>query len=192
MREQLIAALEQRACRHDGEVRRILDARLATLRQAWGRTAGEACGGANDGAAAAGPCAPSRGPLGALVEQLTSAAAARGEAPATVEMAAAVSVFSAPLALDAVQKIWSGVRSESQLRQSLAQVPANAGPLNSGALVHRSLALMHALSPGYLRQFLAYVDDLSWLEQLGGGSLAAQDTPRPAGPRKRARAKPRG
>ena len=60
------------------------------------------------------------------------------------------------------------------MRQSLEQVPGNAGPLNSSSLVHRSLSLMRELSPGYLQQFLSYVDALSWMEQMNGGSASAK------------------
>ena len=95
-------------------------------------------------------------------------------------------------ALDEFRKIWSEVRTDSQVRQSLEQVPANAGPLNSGSLVHRSLTLMRELSPGYLQQFLAYVDTLSWMEQMrDGGALAAKEEPRSVSARKRVRGKPR-
>jgi hypothetical protein len=48
---------------------------------------------------------------------------------------------------------------------------------------------MRELSPGYLRAFLAYVDDLAWLEQMGNpGSEAGSVATR----KKRARRKPRG
>ena len=51
---------------------------------------------------------------------------------------------------------------------------------------------MHALSPGYLRQFLAYVDGLSWLARMNpGGAPVANDAPQPAAAKKRARGKPR-
>ena len=86
---------------------------------------------------------------------------------------------------------WSRLSSERQLRQSLAQVPGNAGPLNSSSLVHRSLSLMRELSPGYLQQFLSYVDALSWMEQLNGGSALAKDAPRGGGARKSVRARTR-
>ncbi len=60
----------------------------------------------------------------------------------------------------------------------LDHVPANAGPLNSSSLVHRSLALMREVSPGYLRHFLSYVDALAWPGQLGGdGAVPGNDTP---------------
>lgn len=46
---------------------------------------------------------------------------------------------------------------------------------------------MRETSPGYLRAFLVYVDDLAWLEQL---STAGKATPMTA-PKKRAARKPR-
>jgi hypothetical protein len=94
--------------------------------------------------------------------------------------------------LDYFREIWSRLSTEKQFRQSLAQVPGNAGPLNSSSLVHRSLSLMRELSPGYLQQFLSYVDALSWMEQMnGGGALADKDAPRSGSARKSARGKPR-
>jgi Protein of unknown function (DUF2894) len=96
-------------------------------------------------------------------------------------------------ALGEFRKIWSELRTDSQVRQSLEQVPTDAGPLNSGSLVHRSLTLMRELSPGYLQQFLSYVDTLSWMEQMNdGGALMTKEGPRTGSARKRARAKPRG
>jgi hypothetical protein len=80
--------------------------------------------------------------------------------------------------LDDFREMWSKISTERQLRQSLAQVPGNAGPLNSSSLVHRSLSLMHELSPGYLRQFLSYVDALSWMEQMAGSIPAGKHAPR--------------
>lgn len=59
--------------------------------------------------------------------------------------------------------------------------------------MHRALALMRTLSPGYLLQFLAYVDALSWLQQLhdDSGALAAQHATSAAIGKKPARGKPR-
>ena len=76
-------------------------------------------------------------------------------------------------ALDYFREVWSKVRTEKQMRQSLEQVPGNAGPLNSSSLVHRALSLMREVSPGYLKQFLSYVDALSWMEQMNGGDAPA-------------------
>jgi hypothetical protein len=73
------------------------------------------------------------------------------------------------------------------LRDSLAQVPRNAGPLNSSSLVHRALSLMREVSPGYFQQFLAYADALSWMEAMNGpGVIVAKDV---AGAKKSGRKK---
>lgn len=96
-----------------------------------------------------------RGPLGRLVDEFAGGPAA--------------SAYPELPALEDFRKIWAGLRAESQLRQTLDYVPRNAGPLNSNALVHRSIELMRELSPGYLRQFLSYVDDLAWIERVAAG-----------------------
>src|SRR5262249_2931114 len=101
-----------------------------------------------------------RGPLGELVDLLDGG------------VAGPASTYPELPAVGEFQKIWSRIRTESQLRQSLEQTPENAGPLNSSALVHRSMALMRDASPGYLRHFLSYIDDLSWMERLGDGKAA--------------------
>jgi hypothetical protein len=56
-------------------------------------------------------------------------------------------------------------------------------------LVHRSIMLMRSLSPDYLAHFLAYVDDLSWLEQLAGSTPSTPATTRSGSVKKRARSK---
>jgi hypothetical protein len=84
------------------------------------------------------------------------------------------------------------VRTGQQLRVAEVLVPQNAGPLNSSSLVHRALSLMRELSPGYLQQFLAYADALSWLEQLNaGGTPPAKEPPRAPGAKKSTRGKAR-
>ena len=99
----------------------------------------------------------------------------------------------APLpALEASRRTWAQLRTGSQLRQSLAAVDEQAGPLNSGRLVHRALVLMQDCSPGYLQQFVAYADILSSLESLCAARLpeprtAAAAAGRPARPRSRKR-----
>lgn len=67
---------------------------------------------------------------------------------------------------------WDHRRTIDQLRQAVARTPAHAGPLNSHALVLRSLERMGELSPDYLRRFLAQVETLHWLQR------AAQQYPR--------------
>jgi len=49
----------------------------------------------------------------------------------------------------------------------LAKVPDNAGPLNTQRLMHQALSLMGDASPAYLQHFMAHVDALLALEQLG-------------------------
>jgi Protein of unknown function (DUF2894) len=119
---------------------------------------------------------PDRGPLGRLADDIVARSSSYPELTT----------------LDQFQKLWSRMRTESQLRQSLEHAPENAGPLNSSALVHRSIALMRDVSPGYLQHFVSYVDDLSSLEQLGHGAAAvARDVPQAATIGKRPRAKAR-
>ncbi|WP_063551165.1 DUF2894 domain-containing protein [Burkholderia territorii] len=160
-------ALEKRAAALDGDARALLDARLETLLEGFAQIVSRAgeTEGASETARAIVP-APARSLLGGLVEQLARDAQAdrRGIDPELI---------------DYFRTMWSKVRTEQQYRQSLDQVPRNAGPLNSNSLVHRSLATMRELSPEYLQQFLSYVDALAWLEDLaGGGAQPEKDAPR--------------
>jgi hypothetical protein len=68
-------------------------------------------------------------------------------------------------ALDEVRNTWARLDAEQRLEQALAQVPANAGPLNSYQLVLRTLILMRDVSPEYLQRFMTHVDALLWLER---------------------------
>jgi len=160
-------ALEKRAAAFDGDARALLDARLATLLEGFAQIvarAGEAAAASETAQASAQ--APARGALGGLVEQLARDAQAdrRGVDPELI---------------DYFRTMWSKVRTEQQYRQSLDQVPRNAGPLNSNSLVHRSLATMRELSPEYLQQFMSYIDALAWLEDLaGGGAQPEKEAPR--------------
>ncbi|SAL34337.1 DUF2894 domain-containing protein [Caballeronia humi] len=168
-----IDALERRAAGHVGEARRILDERLAGLLEAYADDLDK-----ND-CAASPPIETTRGPLAELVDYIAS------------NVSDDASTYPELEALDHFRETWSRVSTARQLRQSLAQVPGNAGPLNSSSLVHRSLSLMRELSPGYLQQFLSYVDALSWMEQLNGGVPAAKDAPRAGSARKSGRTKAR-
>ncbi|KRE88324.1 hypothetical protein ASG87_06820 [Frateuria sp. Soil773] len=191
VRFHFIDALERRAAGHDGAARKLLDARLAGLLETYAADLERT--GAVDGRARgeAAPGVPARGALGDLVDYIARQAArdgTRAEAGPTLRRASP----TGPEALGELRKTWSELRTGSQLRKSLEQVPANAGPLNSGSLVHRSLTLMRELSPGYLQQFMAYVDALSWMEQVGGNAPAAvHDGGQPASARKRTRSRPR-
>ncbi|WP_242538875.1 DUF2894 domain-containing protein [Trinickia acidisoli] len=217
-RFRFIDALARRAADREGDVRRLLDERLAGLIADYSseiqRVEADAAvdvAATNDDPARGTPAAagsmptqnaPRRGALAELVDLLASRATASTEREASV----ARDVLH-PHRRDGSQDLpvlayfretWSRFSTEKQLRQSLEQVPDNAGPLNSNSLVHRSLSLMQALSPGYLQHFLSYVEALSWMEQLAGpvvGASAAAapiaEAPRASGTKKRARGKAR-
>lgn len=63
------------------------------------------------------------------------------------------------------REAWDAQRALEKLDLALAQRPAQAGPLNSHALVLQSLELMRAASPRYLRQFVLHVETLQWLAE---------------------------
>lgn len=63
------------------------------------------------------------------------------------------------------RETWAHMAAETQVARAASRAPDNAGPLNSHMLVLRSLALMQAASPHYLRRFLSHVDTLLWLER---------------------------
>ncbi|WP_176046190.1 DUF2894 domain-containing protein [Burkholderia sp. BCC1644] len=172
-----IDALERRAAALGGDARALLDARLATLIEGYADVVARAeqAPVMDDAVRVASP----RGTLSALVDRLARDAQAdrRGLDPELV---------------DYFRTMWSKVRTEQQYRQSLDQVPRNAGPLNSNSLVHRSLATMRELSPEYLQQFLSYVDALAWLEDLaGGGAQPEKEAPRAKTVKKATRSKSR-
>ncbi|WP_175965731.1 DUF2894 domain-containing protein [Burkholderia sp. BCC0322] len=183
-----IDALERRAAALEGDARALLDARLATLLEGFA----EVVARADETAAASGAAdAPARGALAELVERL-----ARGALAELVERLARDAQADRrgldPELVDYFRSLWSKVRTEQQYRQSLDQVPRNAGPLNSNSLVHRSLATMRELSPAYLQQFLSYVDALAWLEDLaGGGAQPEKEAPRAKAVKKVARSRSR-
>jgi len=184
-----IDALHRRAAAHDGEVRQLLDARLAALIEAHADDLNKLADAQARGLEAANQ--PERCGVGELAEYIAQHAA-RGEVEAVADEAPAGASFPELGVLEDFKQIWSKVRVESQLRETLQPAPVDAGPLNSGRLVHRSLTLMRELSPGYLQQFLSYVDALTWMQRMNGDAVMEFDeTPRPGGAAKRTREKPR-
>ncbi|WP_114238233.1 DUF2894 domain-containing protein [Dyella sp. C9] len=179
LRFLLIEALLRRAGHHHGEARQRLAHRLQTLLDAYAHDL------ARRDAAVVGTVSEvrsRRGALGALADGIPERDSGTG-------------VSSTPYPelalLDEFRHRWTRLRGASQLRQSLQQAPTNAGPLNSSALVHRSIALMRELSPGYLQYFLSYIDNLSSLDQLGGESFVPRETAPAAPPRKRSKSRAR-
>ena len=192
IRFHFIEALDRRAAGHSGEARRLLDERLAKLIEAYAIDLERAESKADDTDAKASSGDPARGTLAGLIDYIANHATADGDGLTAGSATPRPSSYPELEALDYFRETWSKVRSEKQLRQSLKKAPGNAGPLNSSSLVHRSLSLMRELSPGYLQQFLSYVDALSWMEQMNGGSaLPAKDAPRAAGAKKNTRGKSR-
>jgi hypothetical protein len=177
VRFRFIEAMTRRAADHEGEPRRVLDERIAVLCDAYERDL-------------------ARHRLDARIERGASQFAALLD-----DMRERASTRLAPDALlDDLRAVWSRVSAEKRVRESLAQVPKNAGPLNSSNLVHRSLSLMREVSPEYLEHFLGYLDSIAWMEEMVFASSApAKDAPRNAnagantsvGAKKGARAKTR-
>lgn len=161
-------ALARRMHAQQGGVRDLLEARLAALAAA--RAAVDPPVHAPPHTHAR-PRGRSPGPLAPLLAQLNARAIARQDAPAAATTAHV---------LDEMRALTTRARLESQVREALGQAPANAGPLNSASLVHRSLQLMHAQSPGYLAAFTAYVDELARLATLGLATARADEVPAPA------------
>lgn len=62
------------------------------------------------------------------------------------------------------RQAWERSRMLDQVQQAVARKPANAGPLNSHALVLKTLDLLRDLSPEYLARFVEQVETLQWLE----------------------------
>lgn len=186
VRFQMMDALERRAANHQGEARRLLDSKLSTLIDTYAGDLEKAASGSAGSAQAA-----DRSALVELLDHIALSAATRNQVLAAHNVTPPSSNYPTLETLAEFKKIWSAVRAGSQLRQSLEQVPENAGPLNSGALVHRSIGLMRELSPGYLQQFLSYIDALSWVEQINGSMSPTSEAPRAASTRKRSKAKSR-
>lgn len=169
VRHRVLEAMARRVDRQQGEARRQLMARVEALMSERPVQAGPAVAvvpmPARDDAQVG---------LSQLVALLNRHAGDTAATPARM---------AAPQPLKSVvtfQGTWSRLRVEQRLRQALAQVPAQAGPLHSARIVSRALETLHELSPAYLDAFMAHVDALQWMEQAsGGGDL----TPRAARPR---------
>ena len=197
VRFHFLEALARRVAVCEGASRAVLDGRLARLLAEYGealanaRAAEEGAGRREDGGRDAGlsqaaapvdgrvarprpasqrrEAAPRRGPLAGLVEQLARPAApSAGEGPVRASLPPGPDHAPDLQSLGYFRDTWSRLSAERRVTQSLADVPENAGPLNSRRLVHRALVSMRELSPDYLHRFVAYVDALLWLEGVNG------------------------
>jgi len=177
-RFDILQALAARMATQQGEARRLLEARVAGLMRAYAEAMAQ------------------RPPVAPATKHATVPASGLRELVAALQLRAGPGPGHdtprvAPAMLTEARETWAQVRTDSQLRASLHDLPADAGPLNSGMLVHRALHLMRATSPGYLQHFIAYADTLSSLEQLQHAvallTTTASDAPRAPrrAPRKR-------
>jgi len=64
--------------------------------------------------------------------------------------------------------------SERRVARAIQDGPENPGPLNSQALIIRSLSMMRGLSPSYSNRFVSYMETLLWLEQAGRAAAPAK------------------
>jgi hypothetical protein len=117
--------------------------------------------------------APPPGPLAELLRHIEQTRLGRGGAQADNGGRRAAVPAVQPGDLRYFRSTWSRLRVERQLTQSLAQVPENAGPLNSDRLVLRALQTLRDLSPAYLNRYVAYLDTLMWLDQTHASRLPA-------------------
>ncbi|MFJ4293099.1 DUF2894 domain-containing protein [Cupriavidus sp. NPDC089707] len=199
VRFRLIEALVRRSADHDGAVRQMLDARLAALVESYREAVAYDTARREAAAASAQDAtAVAAGTLASLVSYIKAHARAADRAaepalaPRAIAPVRALRPEPEPELVDYFRDTWSRVSVSRQLRQSQAQLPGNAGPLNSDHLVHRALTLMHKLSPGYLEQFFSYVEAMAWLEQLHrGGAPAENEAARATSAKKTTRSKPR-
>lgn len=122
-----------------------------------------------------GPARPAEkpSPLAMLNAHIAQASRAASEAAnAGASAGGGMAVGSGPWPeLRSAQRFrptWERLGAERQVQQAQARAPQNAGPLNPQRLMLDNLARMGALSPHYLRRFLAHAQTLLWLEQVQG------------------------
>lgn len=155
-----IDALARRAATQPATVRDILFARIAALLDSAAQPPADA---ERQTVATAGP-----GPLAELLAHIAGHDAGVAPRPAPGNAASAPGRPRAPArelkSVAYFRQTWSRLSTEQQLTQTLAQAPANAGPMNSQHLVLRALETMRDISPDYLQAFMSYVDTLIWLE----------------------------
>jgi hypothetical protein len=152
-RWRYLESLAQRAAGQPEPVRHLLNGKLQQALAAFAQRVAQAPRPLRPQAAPPAVCAPLL-QLNAYICGV-SPAAAKGEAPEQGELAS----------VRGFRQAWSRRRAQDQVAQAAARKPANAGPLNSHALVLQALDLMQELSPDYLRRFVVQVETLQWLEQ---------------------------
>lgn len=152
VRWRYIEALARRSAAHQGPSRRLLDERLRQLLSACDPTP-KSAQRQPEVAAQQGPTRDTLADLLAYIQQQTGTAS-----PSTSTRAELKTVSRH-------RGTWTRLGVDQRMTQALAQVPDNAGPLNTQRLLNQALMQMRDASPEYLQHFMSYVETLLWIDQ---------------------------
>lgn len=162
VRLHYIEQLAQRASRHQGRVKDLLEGKLTQALAALGERFTLAQSAAQDAIASPQPSA-ARASLGDLARDL----AQHSPDPRDGGLDGNTGLRAELKTTRDFRNTWSKLSVGKRVTQALALAPKNAGPINSHLLVLRSLALMRDISPDYLNRFTSYVDTLLCLDVSG-------------------------
>lgn len=167
VRFQFIQALANRAKKlTEGDAKRGVDKRLTELVQQYAAQVGATPTALTPTPATTASIPPEPSMLAELLTHLATMTSPDNAAVHSNSVGNLREHYPELPVLDEFRSTWSRVSAIRQVLQSETQVHENAGPLNSNHLVHRALSMMRDVSPGYLHQFLSYLDALAWMEQL--------------------------
>lgn len=152
VRWRLIESLARRAAAHQGATRQRLDARLRQLLDACQARLATAPP-PSDSIPPPNPPRETLAELLAYIQQQTGTPALPSPAHAELKT------------LRLHRSTWTRLSVDQRLKQALAQVPDNAGPLNTQRLLNQALGSMRDTSPQYLQRFMAYAEALLWIDQ---------------------------
>lgn len=162
-----LEVLAQRLPGQPAAVQQVLAQRLEQAVATYAREARSATAAAAPGTGVP-PATAATSPLARLNRELRARTSAEPHAATTDPLHASAGAHLPDMkSVRQFSEVWSKISAEQQVVQALHRGPENAGPLNSHKLVLRSLSLMRALSPDYLRRFMSQMDALLWLDQAG-------------------------
>ncbi|MDP3191682.1 DUF2894 domain-containing protein [Rhodoferax sp.] len=161
-----LQALLERAGRHQGEVRRLLDVRLGQALQTFQRRFELAQREASP-ASVGQESRASGASLRELIRYIAQHAQQQADTSQSGVLQSATRSRPELKSVRQFRNTWSKLSVDRQVAKALRQGPQNAGPINSHRLVLASLALMREISPDYLNRFMCYADALLCLDQSG-------------------------
>lgn len=164
-----LEVLLRRTQSQHGPARRILDGTLERALAAYTHKLEQKPSATRDTATTQ---AATPGPLHGLVQHLAQHIPANGDNPVAEPPGAHTELKSVRYS----RGTWARLSADRQVTQALNQAPKNAGPINSHAVVLRSLALMRDIAPGYLNHFMTYVDTLLCLNDAEKAPLPSTRT----------------